>query len=335
MKELVSNVKSSVASSTRNERLVITNKGVYKKKIKVTKIADAFRQDYQLYLFVLPAILIVLIFKYFPMYGLQIAFKDYDPYTGYLRSEFVALKHFSRFFSSFNFWIYLKNTILLSLYHILWGFPAPIILAIMINHIHNLRFKKTVQTVTYAPYFISVVVMAGIIRLFVSMNGPINVILEAVGTEKILFMAKPEWFRTIYISSAVWQFTGWGSIIYIGALSTIDPNLYEVAEIDGAGRFQIIRYIDLPAILQTAVTILILNVGNLLNVGFEKVLLLQSSLNRPTSEIISTYVYQMGLNNFEFAFATAVGLFNSLVNVALLLLVNYIAKKLTQRSLLS
>ena len=286
------------------------------------------RRDWQLYLLLLPVVLYFIVFSYLPMYGIQIAFKNFSPRLGFLDSPWVGLDHFSRFFHSFYFKEVLGNTITISLYSLILGFPAPIILALMLNEIRSGKFKKTVQTVTYAPHFISMVVMCGMIFLFLSpQNGIINKVIEAFGGEAIYFMGEPRYFKTIYVLSGIWQNTGWNSVIYMAALSGIDPAIHEAAEIDGAGRLRRIWHINIPGILPTIIILLIMNCGTIMSVGFEKVFLLQNDLNRSASDVISTLVYRQGLILSDYSFSTAVGLFNSIVNFMLLVGVNTIARK--------
>ena len=275
-----------------------------------------------------------IIFCYVPMYGLQIAFKDYNPVKGYLGSAWVGLKHFKRFFSSYYCWDVVWNTFSISLYSLLVDFPAPILLAIIINEIRNNRFKKILQNLTYVPHFLSVVVVCGMLYLFLSPHyGIINYFLKLLGIGPIGFLESDSWFKTVYVFSGIWQHCGWNSIIYIAALVGIDPSLYEAATIDGATRIQKIRYISLPSIVPTIVTLLIIRIGQLMNVGFEKALLLQNSLNIRSSEIISTLVYKNGILSGEFSYATAVGLMNSVINLILIVFANQVCKRLFDSSL--
>ena len=301
---------------------------------KKNRILIRLRRDYELYLFLLPTVLFFLIFAYGPMFGLQIAFQDFNGALGFWRSPWVGLKHFRNFFSSYFFWPLIGNTLAVSVYSLLAGFPLPILLALMLNEVKNSKIKRTIQTVTYMPHFISTVVMVGMLMAFLSPStGIFNHFISALGGEPVNFMGEAKWFRHIYVWSGVWQGMGWGSIIYLAALSNVDPQLHESAVIDGASRIQCIWHINIPAILPTIVTMLILNAGSVLGVGFEKVFLMQNDLNRETSEVISTYVYRRGLINAEYSFSTAVGLFNSVVNFIILVVVNYLAKKLGETSL--
>ncbi len=295
------------------------------KKTKFQQFKLKLRKNQQLYLFVLPAFLVILIFSYGPMYGIIIAFKDYMPSLGILGSPWVGLKHFQRFFESYYFWDLIKNTLGISVYSLIVGFPLPIILALALNEIKDGPFKKITQTVTYAPNFIAVVVMVGMIIAFLSPStGVINHLLEFVGLQRINFMTDPKWFKTIYVLSGVWQGTGWGSVIYLAALSGVDTQLHEAATIDGASRLQRVWYINL----------LIMSFGSLMSVGFEKVILMQNPLNMESSNVIETFVYQQGLLDAQYSFASAVGLFNSVINSILLISVNSIAKRLSNSSLL-
>ncbi|WP_442951651.1 ABC transporter permease [Paenibacillus sp. GYB003] len=281
-----------------------------------------------------PVLVYFIVFHYMPMYGVQIAFKDFIATKGIWGSPWVGLKHFDRFFDSYFFWRLLKNTLGISLYELAVGFPIPIVLALMINEVRHKGYKKFIQTVTYAPHFLSTVVLVGIVIMFLSpTSGIVNTIIKAFGGEPIFFMTKPEWFKTVYVLSGVWQQMGWSSIIYLAALAGIDPGLHEAARVDGASRLQRIWHINLPGIMPTVVILLILNIGSLMGVGFEKVFLMQNSLNTESSDVISTYVYRSGLLGAQYSFASAVGLFNSVVNFVLLLTVNRIAKAVNQSSL--
>jgi putative aldouronate transport system permease protein len=283
---------------------------------------------------ILLPMLYIIIFKYIPMYGALIAFKDFNVIKGIWGSPWVGFKHFEAFLTSPNFMKLIKNTLGISLYSLLIGFPAPIILALALNELRAGVFKKSVQLVTFAPYFISSVVMVSMIILFLSPNlGFVNHLIAAFGFEKINFMGEPGMFRSVYVWSEVWQHTGYGAVIYLAALAGVNPQLYEAARVDGASRFQKVLHIDIPGLIPAAVILLILNVGNLMRVGFEKIYLMQNPMNLSTSEIISTFVYKIGLLGANFSFSTAVGLFNSIVNLILLVTVNYIARKLSSNSL--
>ena len=276
----------------------------------------------------------MLIFQYFPLYGVQIAFRDYMPAKGISGSTWVGLKHFKYFIHLPQFQTLLRNTILISVYSLLWGFPVPIILALLLNEVKVPWFKKLIQNLTYAPYFISTVVIVSMLFNFLSpTNGIVNVLLNKLGIESIDFMGSKQYFRSLYIGSGIWQSTGWSSIIYLGALSGVDPELHEAAQIDGASRLQRIWHINLPCIRPTIVMLLILSLGGILGVGFEKIYLMQNPLNMEVSEVISTYVYKVGIQGAKFSYTTAIGLFNSVINFLLLLIVNKVAKKLTETSL--
>ncbi len=293
----------------------------FKKKLRYMK------KNYQLYLFfMLPPLLLLIIFKYIPIGGILMAFEDYSPIQGLLGSEWVGFKHFSRFISSPDFMNLLMNTLKLSVFGLLWGFPIPIILAILISRVKSERLRKNIQLIIYAPNFISVIVISGMIIIFLSPVGQIN---QLFGTT-INFMAKPEAFRTIYIASGIWQGAGWASIIYTAALSNASKELTEAAIIDGANVFQQIWNVDIPAIKPIMVIQFILSAGNIMSIGFEKALALQNNLNLPASEILPTYVYKMGLQMGDYSFSTAVGLFNAVINVILLIIVNTTANKLSK-----
>lgn len=290
--------------------------------------------NYDLYIMLLPVVAYFVIFQYLPMYGIQIAFKQFSGARGIWGSPWVGLAHFERFFKSPFFVQTVGNTIMISLYSLTFGFPAPILLALMMNEVRSNAFRRTVQTVTYAPNFISTVVIVGMLQLFLSPQaGFVNKALGLLGIEPVRFMYEAGWFKTIYVFSGIWQSAGWGSIIYMAALSGIDPQLHEAAIMDGAKRLQRIWHINLPGILPTAVIMLILSCGSIMSVGFEKVFLMMNDLTRSAAEVISTYVYRAGLIQKEYSFASAVGLFNSVVNFALLVIVNALARKMGDTSL--
>ena len=282
----------------------------------------------------LPALLYFLIFRYIPMVNAVIAFKNYNVVAGIWGSPWAGFRHFELFFNNPVFWTLLKNTLGLSLYALIVGFPIPILLAIALNEVGDGFFKRSVQLATYAPYFISTVVMVSMIMLLLSPRlGVINLGLQALGLPSSNFLGRPDLFSSLYVWSGVWQNSGYAAIVYLAALAGVDPTLYEAAKVDGASRFQKILNIDLPGITPVAVILLILTIGSLLAVGFEKVYLLQNPLNLSTSEIIPTYVYKIGLLNANYSFATAVGLFNSAVNMILLVIVNAYAKRVSDISL--
>lgn len=294
------------------------------------------RENWELYVLIAIPLVWILIFKYWPMYGNIIAFKRFTPSMGIWGSEWVGLANFERFFNSFRFWPIIWNTVALSLYQLVAGFPIPILLAVLIHYCPFPKYKRTVQLISYAPHFISVVVITGIIfKLLAPGMGIIPVFLEAVGIDPPNFLGSAAWFRDIYVWSEVWQRMGWSSIIYLAALSAIDPELYEAARVDGASIWQRIRHIDLPGIAPTIIILLILSSGRILDVGFEKVLLLQNNLNLSTSEVIQTYVYRIGLAGGvpNPSYATSIGLFQSVMSFVLLMAVNRIAKKVGETSL--
>lgn len=275
-----------------------------------------------------------IIFHYIPMYGVQIAFKDFIANKGIMGSPWVGFEHFERFFDSFYFWRIIKNTLGIGIYELVVGFPIPIILALMIHELRTGKFRKFVQTVTYMPHFLSTIVMVGMIMMFLSpASGLINVVILLFGGEPISFMTEPGWFKSIYVWSGVWQTMGWSSIIYIAALAGIDPQLHEAARVDGASRLCRIWHINLPGIAPTIIVLLILNMGSILGVGFEKVFLMQNDLNMESSDVISTNVYRSGILGAQYSFSAAVGLFNSVVNFIMLLIVNRIARKVSSSSL--
>lgn len=283
------------------------------------------RDHWQLYvIFLLPALALTIIFRYIPMGGIMIAFQDYNPIRGLLGSRWVGLKHFSRFLSSPDFLSYLSNTLKLSVYGLLWGFPVPIILALLLNRVQSPSIKRNIQLVLYLPNFISVIVVCGIVRILLSVTGPVN---NFFGTQ-INFMAAPEAFRSIYIASGIWQGAGWASIMYTAALANVNQETREAAMLDGANILQEIRVVEWPAIKDIALIQFILQAGNIMSIGFEKAYALQTDLNLPSAEIIATYVYKKGLLDGDYSFSTAVGLFNTVVNVIMLLIVNKTISKL-------
>ncbi|GEL94439.1 ABC transporter permease [Cellulomonas composti] len=290
---------------------------------------------WQLYVLLAPTLLYFAVFKYWPMYGVQIAFRDYNPADGFSGSPWVGWEHFERFFSSFQFSMLLENTLLLAVTNLLIGFPIPIVLALLVNQLLSHRFRGLVQTVLYAPAFISTVIVVGIIVvLFSPRSGLVNHVITLVGGDPVFFLAEPGWFRPLYVGSGVWQEAGFAMVIYLAALAGIDPALHEAAKLDGASALQRIRHIDLPGIMPVISILFILAVGNLLNVGFEKALLLQTPLNMSASQIIQTYVYQAGLQQAQFSYSAAIGLFNSAINLTLLLTFNWVARRFKQNSLI-
>lgn len=287
-------------------------------------LSRRLKDNWQLYLLLLIPLILTFIYKWIPMYGIQIAFRDYKASRGILGSRFVGFEWFERFFSAPTCARMIRNTLLLSLFSLLWSFPIPIILSLCINQLRFQNYKRVVQTVLYAPHFISTMVICGMIRIFLSPSGGlINLLL---GTQ-IDFLTESAAFRTIYIASGIWQDAGWGCIIYLATLASVDTSLYEAAKVDGASVFQRIMAIDIPALLPMAILNLIMSAGSLMNVGFEKVWLLQTDLNKATSDVIAVYVYQQGIENAKYSYSTAVGLFNTAVNLLLLIIVNQIAKR--------
>jgi len=289
---------------------------------------------YDLYLMLLLPISWYFIFQYLPMYGLQIAFKEYVPVQGFLGSEWVGLEHFQRFFASHYFGRLIWNTLAISVLSVLIAFPVPVFLALLINEIHSNKFKKILQNVTYVPHFISVVVIVGMLHLFLGANGGlVNNVLQLFGIDSIAFMEKASWFKPIFIGSNIWQHMGFQSIIYIAALAGVDPQLYEAAKIDGASRLQRIRHVSIPGILPTVIILLILDIGQFMNIGFEKILLMQNSLNMESSDVIATFIYRNGILNGDYSYSAAIGLFNSIINFILLLMINRFARKKAETSL--
>lgn len=318
----------------KNTTLTLEKSNQLSFKQRLSKVNKRIMRHWQLYVILLIPVVLVAIFSYGPMYGLQIAFKDYIPTYGISGSKWVGFKHFINFINSHQFSRLIGNTITISLYSLIAGFPIPIILALALNECTSTKFKKTVQMITYAPHFISTVVMVGIILLILSpSSGIINQFIQLFGGKPIDFMAKPEWFKSIYVWSGVWQGMGYSSIIYIAALAGIDPTLHEAAIVDGASRWQRIWHVNIPGILPTVTILLIMNFGSIMSVGYEKILLMQNSLNMAKSDVISTFVYRMGLESAQYSFSAAVGLFNAVINFILLAIVNTVAKKLGETSL--
>ncbi len=293
-----------------------------------------FNDGKYLFLLVLPAVICLALFHYFPMYGIIIAFKDYKPFLGFFESEWVGFDHFVRFFNYKYCFRLFRNTFLLSFYSLIWNFPMPIIFALILNETRNMKFKKIVQTVSYMPHFLSTVVVCGLVTMLLSPTGGlITKALQALGFEATNILAEAKYFRTIYVVSGMWQGLGWSAIIYLAALTNVDPQLYEAAVVDGAGKMRCLWSITLPSIAPTIITMLLLRMGSLLSVGFEKVFLLQTPSTYETSDVISTYVYQAGLQSNSFSYGTAVGLFNSVISLALVIMANYISKTVAETSL--
>ncbi len=301
-----------------------TNNSAQTAKVHKASLGTRLRNNWQLYVLLFVPVALTVIYKYVPMYGIQIAFRDFSAKKGFLGSKWVGLDWFVRFFTAPNCWRMIKNTVLLSVYSLLWSFPVPIILSLAINQLRFAKFKRVVQTVLYAPHFISTMVICGMIRIFLN---PYGGLLSLILGSNVDFLSMSEAFRTIYIVSGIWQDAGWGCIIYLATLSSVDTSLYEAAKVDGASMMQRILNIDVPALIPMAVLQLIMAAGGLMNVGFEKVWLLQTELNKATSDVIAVYVYQQGIENAKYSYSTAVGLFNTAVNIVLLVIVNKIASK--------
>ncbi|WP_240420972.1 ABC transporter permease [Paenibacillus periandrae] len=299
----------------------------------MTRFIRDFVLNKYLYLMMVPVIAYYAIFHYTPMYGAIIAFKDYTPMKGIVDSPWVGLANFKDFFGSYYFWRILKNTVVISLYSLIFEFPAPIILAVLINEVRNQIFKRVVQSITYMPYFISMIVICGMISDFTNSDGVINTLLTYFGYDGKAMLQKPELFRSIYILSEIWQKIGWESIIYIAALMGIDQEQYEAARMDGASRWKQILHITLPGIMPTIAIMFILRMGNLLNVGFEKIILLYNPVTYDTADVISSFVYRKGLLEFGWSYSAAVGIFNSVLNLILLITANYISRKVNNSSL--
>ncbi|MDQ0920505.1 putative aldouronate transport system permease protein [Paenibacillus sp. V4I5] len=316
------------------ESMVVSDSKKLQKTTSRNTIYKKIMRHWQFYLLILLPLSLLITFKYVPMYGATLAFKDFNVIKGIIGSPWVGLKHFQYFFEGPYFWLILKNTLGISIYGLLVGFPLPILFALALNEVGSAFFKRFVQLVTYAPHFISTVIVVSMMSLLLSPQvGVINNILESFGFEKINFMGDPAYFKSLYVWSDVWQNVGYGTIIYLAALAGIDPTLYEAAKMDGASRWKKIIHIDLPGIFPTAIILLILSLGNMMSVGFEKIYLMQNPMNADSSEIIATYVYKVGLLNANISYATAVGLFNSVVNLILLISVNALAKRITNNSL--
>jgi putative aldouronate transport system permease protein len=304
--------------------------------VGLQRTAKQIRRNWGLYLLLLPALLLLICFTYKPMYGVIIAFKDYQPALGITGSLWADpwYKYFTKFFKSYQFAPTIKTTLIISFYSLIVTFPLPIILAMLLNQMRAKRFKKAFQTISYMPHFISTVVMVGLIMIVLSpSSGIIGGICKLLGVEAPNLMSNAGAFSSVYVWSEVWQNTGWDSIIYLAALSAVDPTLYEAATVDGANRWQKLRYIDIPMILPTASILLILRLGGVMNVGFEKVYLMQNNLNAMSSEVISTYVYKIGLLSAQYSYSAAINLFNTLINFILLIAVNWFSKKISDNSL--
>ncbi|MCJ8014738.1 ABC transporter permease subunit [Paenibacillus sp. KQZ6P-2] len=303
-------------------------------KVRMGKVFKKMRVHWPLYVLLLPPIIYVAIFSYVPMYGVLLAFKQYQPLKGIIGSPWVGFSHFEQFFSSPSSWRIIKNTVLISLYSLVAGFPLPILLAVALNEVRKHWFKKTVQMVTYAPYFISSVVLVGIVMQVLDPRiGLVNQFIQFFGGEPINFMGETQFFRSIYVWMGIWQGTGYGAIIYLAALAGVSKDLQEASIIDGASKVRRIWHVDLPSIRPTIVILLVLSIGGIMGVGFETIYLMQNNLNLSVSEIIATYVYKVGLINSNYGFSTAIGLFNSMINLILLIIANFTARKLTDSGL--
>ncbi|MET8865238.1 ABC transporter permease subunit [Nonomuraea sp. NPDC004580] len=293
----------------------------------------ALRRDWQLYTLAILPLLFFLIFRYAPMIGNVIAFRKFEPGGSIFGEEWVGLRYVKLFLNDPTFWNVFTNTLVLGALTLIFCFPLPIVLALLLNEVRRRTLKRFLQSVTYLPHFLSMVIVAGLVMQITALDGPINAFLDFVGSEKVSFMQDPDWFRTIYVGSEVWQTVGWGTILYLAALTTIDDQLYEAARIDGAGRWRQIWHVTLPGIRPTAVTLLILNIGTFMAVGFEKVFLLYNPLTYPTADVISTYLYRMGLEASNFSYAAAIGLFEALVGLVLILSANVISRRTVGTSL--
>jgi putative aldouronate transport system permease protein len=319
----VAQVPAVVAVDHRVEQKLRTNESWGK----------ALRRDWRTYTFVVLPILFLLLFRYVPMFGNVIAFRHYRPGGSPVGDEWVGLQYFQMFIHNPQFWTVFWNTVILGGLWLVIGFPLPIILALLLNELRSRRFKRTVQTLTYLPHFLSIVIVAGIVVQLTSIDGSVNQLLKLFGADPIPFMQQPEYFRAVYIASEAWQTVGWGTILYLAALTTIDEQLYEAARIDGANRWKQTWHITLPGIRPTIVVLLILNIGSFMAVGFEKVLLLQNPLIYSTADVINTYLYRVGIQTGQFSYATAIGLFESLIGLVLVLSANFTSRKLVGASL--
>lgn len=313
---------------TKSKRIPIKNQR------GVNKWFSTISEEKYLWLLVLPGIIWYLVFAYAPMFGLVISFQNFSPFKGIANSQWVGFTWFQQFFDSQFFWSLIRNTLLLNIYNVVFSFPIPIILALLLNEVQHNWYKKAAQTISYLPHFVSTVVVVGMMANFLSpVGGIINLIIEAAGGESINFMIKPEWFRTLYVSSGIWQGAGWGSIIYLAALSGIDTQLYEAAIVDGANKWKQLWHISIPGILPTIIIMLIMNLGHILSIGYEKIILMYNSATYETADVINTYVYRRGIVSGEYSFGTAVGLFQSIINFAFVIAANKFSKKLTEISL--
>lgn len=301
---------------------------------KIKRIFLEFKRDYQLWIMVLPAIIVIFIFNYIPMYGIQLAFREYDFTKGIVGGKWVGLKYFKQFINSYQFERLIRNTLAISISSILVGFPAPIILALLFNQVKNQRYKKVLQTTVYLPHFISTTVMVGLLVVLLSPNtGIIGKMLRLFGLDDVNLLGNTSTFVPVYVLSDVWQHAGWGSIIYLAALSSVDPQLYDAAKVDGASKWRMIWHIDIPSLVPTMVILFILSMGGILSTGFEKVYLMQNGLNITVSEVIATYVYKIGLLSNQYSYSAAIGFFNTVINFSFLVITNWVARKIGNISL--
>lgn len=301
---------------------------------KKPTVLNTFKRDYQLWIMILPAIAVIVIFSYLPMYGIQLAFRDFDFSKGLTGGAWRGLYYFDQFINSYLFIDLMRNTFFISLATIVIGFPAPILLALVLNQIRRKKMKQIMQTTVYLPHFISIIVLVGMLNVLLSPEtGIIGFLMKSIGLGHINLLASTNTFIPVYVLSDIWQHCGWNSIIYLAALSTVDPLLYDSAKIDGASRWQTVRYVDFPAIVPTMIILFVLSMGGILSTGFEKIFLMQNSLNLPVTEVIATYVYKIGIVSNQFSYAAAIGLFNTVINFIFLFAVNAIAKRASNMSL--
>ncbi|MBR2036865.1 MAG: sugar ABC transporter permease [Lachnospiraceae bacterium] len=304
------------------------------KKSKAQSFGRHMRRFYWLYIFMVPGLLCMILFKFMPMYGLQIAFRDYSIVKGIWGSEWVGLKHFQNLFKSVNFLRVLKNSIVTSIFSLLWSFPAPIILALLLNEMKNITYKRTIQTIIYLPHFISWVIVITIVTGLLSQsNGIINNLIVTFGGEKIDFLTNPKWFRTVLIGTQIWKEAGWGTIVYMAALAGVDVQLYEAAMIDGANRWQRMLHITFPCIAGTVAIMLIMKMGHVLNNGFEQIWLLMNAPNKTVADVLETYSYQLGLRQGQYSFASAIGFFQSLVGMVMVFVSNFLSRRMGGKGL--
>jgi putative aldouronate transport system permease protein len=325
-------MSAGLASIVKAEKAEPPRPATATRRLWRTVVRDARRNKY-IYLMLAPVVGYYLLFRYGPMYGVQIAFRDFSPSQGIWASPWVGLDNFRRFLSGYFFGRLVRNTILISLLDLALGFPAPIILALLLNEIRSGALKRTVQTITYMPHFVSLVVVVGILFDFLARDGLVNQLIGYLGVQPTPYMQRPEWFRILYVGSGIWQHVGWGSIIYLAALSNIDPTLYEAAMVDGAGRLRQLWHVTLPGIAPTIIIFLILRIGALMAVGYEKVILMYSPMTYETADIISSYVFRKGIIEMDYGYSSAVGLLNSVINFSLLVVANAISRRVNETSL--